>query len=150
SGKFHHGCRSRGVAKRPPGKQSTATVNHHLQLLRAILLRAVNNRRLRREDVPPIKLENPNNKRVRYLTDEEEMKLRAQLPEWFRPLITLAIHTGMRKGELQNLKWQDVDLDTLSIRTREAKSGEGTPCIKDADQGRGHIKGGFSIGTRLF
>jgi integrase len=72
-----------------------------------------------------MKLQNPNNKRVRYLTDEEEMKLETQLPEWFRPLVTIAIHTGMRRGELQNLKWQDVDLATGTILIREAKSGEG-------------------------
>ena len=102
-----------------------ATANHHIQLLRAILRRAVNNRRLRHEDVPRMKLENPNNKRVRYLTDEEEIKLQTQLPKWLRPVVTLAIQTGMRKGELQNLTWPDVDVTTRTIRIREAKSGEG-------------------------
>jgi hypothetical protein len=42
---------------------SVASVNHHLQLFRAILLRALTNRRLRREDVPATKLPNPNNQR---------------------------------------------------------------------------------------
>jgi integrase len=104
---------------------SVATVNHHLQLLRAILLRAVTNRRLRREDVAPMKLQNPNNKRVEYLRVGDESKLMAALPEWFQPLVTLAIHTGMRKGELLNLTWQDIDFATGTIRIREAKAGEG-------------------------
>lgn len=104
---------------------SIATANHHLQLLRAILLRAVSNRRLRREDVPPMKLENPNNRRVRYLTEEEESRLAAELPDWFQPLVALAIHTGMRKGELLNMKWQDVDFLSGAVWIREAKSGEG-------------------------
>jgi integrase len=104
---------------------SVATVNHHLQVLRAVLLHAVKNRRLRREDMPSIKLRNPNNKRTRYLTEEEEPKLVAELPEWLRPLVALAIHTGMRKGELLKLKWQDVDFPRGTIGIREAKSGEG-------------------------
>jgi integrase len=104
---------------------SIASVNHHLQLLRAILLRAVTNRQLRREDVPPMKLENPNNQRVRYLNDQEERRLVAALPVWLRPLVTVAIHTGMRKGELLNLKWADIDFVSGTIHVREAKSGEG-------------------------
>jgi integrase len=106
-------------------RMSIASVNHHLQLFRAILLRAVANRRVRREDVPAMRLENPNNKRVRYLSDEEESRLMPELPEWFRPLVTLAIHTGMRKGEMLKLKWGDVDFQTGTIHVREAKSGEG-------------------------
>jgi integrase len=104
---------------------SIATANHHLQLLRAILLRAVGNRRLRHEDVPPIKLENPNNKRVEYLSKNDEPTLMAELPEMQRDPVTRVIYTGMRKGELLNLKWQDVDFATGTIWIREAKSGEG-------------------------
>lgn len=106
-------------------RMSVASTNHHLQLLRAIMLRAVTNRRLRHEDVPPMKLENPNNKRVRYLSDEEESRLAPELPEWFRAVVTLAIHTGMRKGEMLSLKWPDIDFLSGTIWIREAKSGEG-------------------------
>jgi integrase len=104
---------------------SVASVNHHLQLFRAILLRAVTNRRMRREDVPTTKLPNPNNQRQRYLTEEEEQRLLNELPDTLRPLIKVAIHTGMRKGELLNLKWDDVDLVSGTIWIRKAKSGEG-------------------------
>jgi integrase len=104
---------------------SVASVNHHLQLFRAILLRAVASRILRHEDVPPLKLENPNNQRKRWLLENEETTLVAELPEWFRPLVKVAIHTGMRKGELLNLKWTDIDFVSNAIHVREAKSGEG-------------------------
>lgn len=33
-------------------------------------------------------------------------------------LYVLAVHTGMRRGELLGLKWEDVDLDGLVIRVR--------------------------------
>jgi integrase len=36
----------------------------------------------------------------------------------------LALATGMRKGEILNLKWGDVDLDTGKIVITESKNGE--------------------------
>jgi integrase len=104
---------------------SIASTNHHLQLLRAILLRGVTNRRLGRGDVPVMKLENPNNRRVRYLTDDEESRIMAELPGRLRSLAIVAIHTGMRKGELLDLTWGDIDFVSGTIFVREAKSGEG-------------------------
>ncbi len=104
---------------------SVASANHHLQLLRAILLHGVRNRKLKREDVPGIKLPNPNNQRVRYVTDGEERRLIAALPDYLHPLIVTAIHTGMRRGELAALKWSEVDFVSGTIVIREAKSGEG-------------------------
>jgi integrase len=104
---------------------SVANANHHVQLLRAILLRGVSNRRLKREDVPPMKLENPNNERLRYLHEEEETRLLPALPRALADLTVLAIQTGMRKGELLNLRWPEVDFATGTIWVREAKSGEG-------------------------
>jgi integrase len=104
---------------------SISSANHHVQLLRAILLRGVTNRRLRREDVAPMKLENPNNQRLRYLHQEEEARLLPALPSALADLTTLAIQTGMRKGELLNLRWPEVDFTTGTIWVKEAKSGEG-------------------------
>ena len=67
-----------------------------------------------------------NNTRLRYLTEEEQSRLLAALPDSFRPLITIAIHTGMRKGELlTTLTWDDVDFVSGTIVVRTSKSGEG-------------------------
>lgn len=35
-----------------------------------------------------------------------------------RPLYVLAVHTGMRSGELLGLKWADVDLESGTVRVR--------------------------------
>ena len=43
---------------------------------------------------------------------------------WYlRPLITLAIETGMRRGELLSIRWKDVDLTTPTIRILRTKNG---------------------------
>ncbi len=103
---------------------SVASVNRHLTLLRAILNRAVRDGRLDVSKKPAIKLLKENNGRVRYLSDGEEAHLIEALPEWLRPLVLTAIHTGMRKSELLKLKWDDIDLAAGAITIREAKSGE--------------------------
>lgn len=103
-----------------------ATVNRHLQLLRAILLRGVRDHRLSRDAVPQITLFKENNQRVEYLTGDEERRLLAACTDWLRPLVVVAIHTGMRRGELLNLTWPDVDfVDAGVIFVRRSKSGEG-------------------------
>ena len=56
-----------------------------------------------------VKLSKENNKRVRWLTEEEEVRLLAVLPIAYRPMVLVALHTGMRKSEQLNLEWTDVD-----------------------------------------
>lgn len=40
-------------------------------------------------------------------------------------MLTLALHSGMRAGELLGLKWTDVDLDTATLRVRRQLTKEG-------------------------
>ncbi len=42
----------------------------------------------------------------------------------FRPILLCAIHSGMRRGEILNLKWSDVDFRARLITVRIAKSGK--------------------------
>ncbi|HEY9158308.1 site-specific integrase [Candidatus Binatus sp.] len=102
-----------------------ATVNRHLTILRAILRMGMRDRKIEAGAIPEIEPFAENNKRVRYLTADEELRLLEKLPEWLRPLVMVAIHTGMRRGELLNLMWADVDFVGGIIFVRTSKSGEG-------------------------
>ena len=67
---------------------------------------------------------------VRYLTETEEAQLRAALEEcpepYLKPMVILSINTGMRRGEVFNLKWEDVSFSQKSIviHGAGAKSGQ--------------------------
>ena len=37
--------------------------------------------------------------------------------------VTLALHTGMRRGELQALRWEGVDLNSNILRMEQDKAG---------------------------
>jgi len=49
-----------------------------------------------------------NNGRLRYLSKAEISRLLAKCPKHLQEIVEVALHTGMRRGELFNLKWRDI------------------------------------------
>jgi len=104
---------------------AVATVNHHLKLLKAIYNRAIRHGRVSFNPVAAVRLTTENNARNRCLSTEEEQRLLDALPSNLRPFVTLALHTGMRRGELQSLRWENVDFVAGALRVRQDKAGDG-------------------------
>ena len=104
---------------------SVATVNRNLTLLRAIFNRGIRHGRIEASPMRAMKLDKENNWRRRVLSAVEEPRLMRSLPKRLRPLAIVALHTGMRLGELLALTWKDIDLASGTITIHEAKSGEG-------------------------
>jgi integrase len=66
----------------------------------------------------------------RAFTDEEVGRLLA-VSETRRPIYLLALHTGLRLGELRALRWDDIDLERAIIRLRaEATRQSGLTCSR--------------------
>jgi site-specific recombinase XerD len=67
-----------------------------------------------------------NNARIRFLTDEEEKKLRdvilRRCPKHIQEF-DIALNTGMRKGEQFTLEWPEVSMTRKRIRLDETKNG---------------------------
>jgi len=66
-----------------------------------------------------------NNKRLRFLSIEEIQSLLNACDKHIYPIVTVALNTGMRRGEILNLKWDQVDLKHgFILLGNETKNGE--------------------------
>jgi len=83
---------------------SPATVNRDLATLKTMLSKAVEWGVLEDSPAKNIKFLRENNSRLRYLEKEEVKKLIDACAEHLRPIVILALNTGMRRGEIFNLK----------------------------------------------
>lgn len=101
-----------------------ATIHRRLTVLKAIYNRAIREGKVDKNPVLRVQSPKFDNRIVRYLTPDEESRLFAALPERLHPIVTVALHTGCRQGELLRLIWGDVDFASGTILIREAKSGE--------------------------
>src|SRR6185295_5256612 len=44
--------------------------------------------------------------------------------EWLKPIVLIALHTGMRRGEICCLQWFDLNFDRGLIHVRNTKNGK--------------------------
>lgn len=67
-----------------------------------------------------------SNARDRWLSLDDEQRLlsAATNPNWLRSLLVTALHTGMRRGEILNLQWQDIDFQRKLLTVHKSKNGE--------------------------
>lgn len=68
-----------------------------------------------------------NDQRTRFFTAEEVRKLLGECQNqtgqpWLLPLVILALHTGMRQGELLKLRWENINLDLGVITVTQGKT----------------------------
>jgi len=63
--------------------------------------------------------------RVRYLQPTELRVLLEASSESLRPVVALAVSTGMRRGEILGLRWLDVDMVNHRVLLPQTKNGEG-------------------------
>jgi len=104
--------------------EAKSTVNRRMALLKRMFNLAIDWGHLKENPVSKIRFfSEKENERTRVLTDAEEGRLLSASDELLRPLIQVALHTGMRRGEILNMRWADVDLAKNDIRIPHSKSG---------------------------
>lgn len=104
---------------------SAGTVNRGLALLKSMFNRAIEWKKF--DGVSPVKavkLFPESNARLRFLEKEEIPIFIENCSENLRPIVILALNTGMRKSEILNLKWRDVDYRRELIYLYQTKNGE--------------------------
>jgi integrase len=105
---------------------SSATVRKMHSILRKALKQAVLDGLIPRNACDAVKPPKVERKEIKPL-DREQAKtlLEAASGDRLEALYVLAVHTGMREGELLGLKWEDVDLERGLLRLRYALVREG-------------------------
>lgn len=106
-----------------------ATINRELGCLRHMFNMAIKWKKAQVNPVREVKFLKEPKEKERILTEEEEVRLleTVRISPKEKPLesiIITALNTGMRKGEILNLKWSNVDFKNKVIIVDGTKNGE--------------------------
>jgi integrase len=105
---------------------SVASINRELSLLSRVFSIAIMNKEVRSNpcrDVKHIPGEQP---RTRYLLPDEEDRLWRVLDskaEYLGAIVRIALNTGMRRGEVLRLKWNQIDFFRQEVKAIKTKNG---------------------------
>ena len=100
-----------------------ATINRELAVLKTIFTKAIKWGYDFRNPVKEVSLFKEERTPVRILTTDERRRLLAESPDPLRPIVLMALKTGMRYNEILSLQWKEVDLvtETISVTHTKAK-----------------------------
>ena len=111
---------------------SESTRNRHIAMLKAMFNWAMKEKS--EANKPPLVTRNPlanmkptsekHLRRTRYLDPDEIDALLVACKDDFRPLVVTALHTGMRRGEIFSLRWEDLDFRSCLLRVKDTKGAK--------------------------
>jgi integrase len=105
------------IQRRLANGSAKASINRVTQLLKqAFRLAELPEPRIRR-------LDESDNVRRGFFTESEVRLVMANLPSELADFTLFAWLTGMRKGEIASLRWEDFDGDCIRLRAEDAKNG---------------------------
>ena len=104
-----------------------ATVNREITTFKTIFNKTMKNGKAERNPAQGVKQFKENNERDRILSPEEYARLLAHCQAHLKPVVRLAYYTAMRRGEILELTWSQVDLREgfIKLRTEDTKTNEG-------------------------
>jgi integrase len=106
------------IKQRLEAGYAKASVNRTTQLLKQAFA-------LAELPAPKIrKLDESGNKRRGFFTEQDVRSVLSNLTPELADFILFAWLTGMRKGEIASLRWEDVDGDEIVLRGENSKNGE--------------------------
>ena len=113
---------------------SNATVNRTLEVLRAILRKAVNEWDWL-DKCPQIRMLKEPTRRVRFLTRPEAQRLLKALPAHLADMAAFSLSTGLRRANVTGLLWTQVDLGKRLawIHPDQAKARKAIPVPLNAE-----------------
>jgi integrase len=107
---------------------TVATTNRWQACFSLVFRVALDNQKLALNPASRIRRKAENNQSIRFLTLEEERRIRNALstrcPSCL-PAFIISLHTGLRASEQWNLRWSDIDLELMILTVRRQKTGKG-------------------------
>ena len=98
---------------------SPKSINNHLTVLRKALMLAHQYEEIER--VPALRWRKVPQQKYAFFDVEQSRRLIANAdPGLWRAMITVALHTGLRRGELFGLEWRDVDFENRRLTVERA------------------------------
>lgn len=106
-----------------------ATINRELGCLRHCFNLAIKWGKAFKNPVQGVKFLKEPREKDRILTEEEEKRLfevikKSPKQKHLEPILITALNTGMRKSEILNLKWNQIDFGNRIITVENTKNGE--------------------------
>jgi len=106
------------------GEVKPASVNRELGTLKSMLNKDIEWGKLKESPARRVKLLKGITKRLRYLMPNEVQTLISNCSEHLKPIVIVAVHTGMRKGEILSLRWDQIDFEKGIITLTDTKNDQ--------------------------
>lgn len=131
-----NGCRKKYIYKEIEieKKRANSTINRHVEMLSKMFNLCIDNGLIEFNPCRSVGQLREDNFKIRYLTPEEEKALYNAIEElekegksnyrYLKNIITCALQTGMRRAEIFNLKWSQIDFKEGFIEVLKTKSGK--------------------------
>jgi excisionase family DNA binding protein len=111
------------VAARLRENKSKLTINRELALLKTMFTLAMEEGYVTENPVKKVKMFSERDTvRDRVLSEDEEARLLGTAPARLRPVILVALNAGLRRGEILNLQWKNVDMEKRVLKIEKTKS----------------------------
>jgi integrase len=111
-------------SKRKADGLCLSTVNRELTVLKRIFNLGIQWKLVNENPVTGVKFFKIPIQKPRVLSEEEFKMLYNSASEHLKPILFVAISTGMRKGEILNLQWKDINFEENYIVVRDSKNYE--------------------------
>lgn len=106
-------------------RASAATANRQMNFLSPLFNRAREwGDFLGENPAAKVRRRREENRRLRFLSEDEIERLINRCSDRIRPLLICALLTGMRRGEIFQLRWENLDIERKLIYILQSKSGK--------------------------
>lgn len=123
--KQRHSDHLRRQDRDDPKPLSETTINRDIEAIRHLLFWAADEGFIVANPIARIRMARERGKRRPVLSVADELKLLRSCSAHLRPIVIAALDTGMRRGELLNQLWEDIDFDRRVLSVTQSKTAEG-------------------------